>query len=135
MHSVCPESFDIGELSLSNNSFQSLPPLPGHGKGGGVGGGQAQEEEEEKSFYIHVPSPIGLVEWNIQHMPKVFEGAKTIYLGIQCLNGMPLAMAIMACLPSPTDAIYCNIGINAHLGHAKKICSWQEYQSHICIID
>ena len=29
--------------------------------------------EEEESFYIHVPSPIGLIGWNIQHMPKVFE--------------------------------------------------------------
>ena len=33
-----------------------------------------QEEEEEESFYIHVPSPIGLIGWNIQHMPEVFEG-------------------------------------------------------------
>ena len=42
----------------------------------------AIEEEEEESFYTHVPSPIGLIGWNInvrhvlniQHMPKVFEG-------------------------------------------------------------
>ena len=33
-----------------------------------------QEEEEEESFYIHVPSPIGLIGWNIQHMPEVFNG-------------------------------------------------------------
>ena len=26
---------------------------------------QEEEEEEEESFYIHVPSSIGLIAWNI----------------------------------------------------------------------
>ena len=30
-------------------------------------------EEEEEESYIHVPSPIGLIGWNIQK-PKVFQG-------------------------------------------------------------
>ena len=25
------------------------------------------KKEEEESFYIHVPSPIGLIGWNIEH--------------------------------------------------------------------
>ena len=40
------------------------------------------DEEEKESFYIHVPSPIGLIGWNIQHMrmPKVFE----VFEGVTC---------------------------------------------------
>ena len=30
--------------------------------------------EEEEDNYIHVPSPFGLIGWNIEHMPEVFEG-------------------------------------------------------------
>ena len=35
---------------------------------------QCQKKKQKEEFYIHVPSPIGLIGWNIQHMTKVFEG-------------------------------------------------------------
>ena len=36
------------------------------------GGREREREREREKFYIHVPSPVGLIGWNIQHICNIF---------------------------------------------------------------
>ena len=61
---------------------------------------QARQREREE-FYIHVPSPAGLIGWNIQHIPT-------------CLSGGNMSKADI--VTQQVEGCMANHSIHVHVG-------------------